>query len=369
VGIRAILMTTAIATACLACRPPEPVKPPIAIFAARTTSVVRLLDRLARLEGTRLGRRARELRAELPECRVVGAWVPGPDAATLLEGLQCVGEDTRLAAFDRVRGDRDLALDWPLENGELVRLRLGFDSFEDADLELLVPPGAARGAAALLVPGPTPPGPAQLAGTDALLHARMRPRDGIDLAALISSGGPAQHLFRLKSRIFADAVLDGTWEAAMYLPAPDDAAPPLALALGFHRRESAVAAMEELIEAIRTTWPVTRTEFSVDGAPGACLPDLRIMPGLAPCYVATDRALVVGWNSTSIERSLADGDDDLTSVGGVLVELSRIAEADTNLTGMTVTGGKLPWTRLRAVGREEKDGVRVRVHIEARRGA
>ena len=155
----------------------------------------------------------------------------------------------------------------------------------------------------------------------------------------------------------------------MYLPVPGDAAPPLALALGFHLRDNAVGAMEELIEELGSIWPVNRTAFSVDGAHGACLADLRIMPGLAPCYVATDRALVVGWNGRSIEQALAPGKSDLRSVGGVLVELSRVAEADTNLTGMTVTGEKLPWTRLRAVGREEKEGVRVRVQLEARRGA
>ena len=364
---RAIGVTAAVAAACLACGAPQPAEPAGALFAARTASVERLLDRLAQLEGTRLGRRAAELRAALPGCRALGARVPGPDAAALRAKLRCVEGDPQLEAFDRARGDRDLALDWPLEDGERIRVRLGLDALDAADLELLLPPGTARGAAALLVPGPEPPGPAQLAGTGALFHARVRPRDGIDLAALVASDGPAQRLFRLKSRIFAGAVLDGTWEAAAYLPEPGEAAPPLALALGFHLRDTAVAAMEELIEELRATWPVDRTEFSVGSAHGACLPDLRVMPGLAPCYVATERALVLGWNGASIERALAGGNSGLGLTGGILVELARFAEADANLTGGKVAGGEVPWTRLRAVGREEKDGVRVRIHLETER--
>ena len=367
-GIRTVLMTTAAVATCLACRAPEPADPFIAIFAARTTSVSQFLDRLAQLEDTRIGRRARELRAALPKCRAVGAWVPEPDAAALLAGLRCIGEDSRLVAFDRLRGNRDFALDWQLDNGESVRVRVDFDRSEDADVELLLPRGTAHGAGTLLVPGPDSPGPAQLTGTDALVHVRLRPRDGIDLTALVAGDPRAQQLFRLKSRFLASTIFDGTWEAAIYLPTPGEAAPPLALALGFRSRTAAIAAMEELIETLRSTWPVARTEFSANGAPGTCLPNLRIMPDLAPCYVATDRALVIGWNGASVERALAGGAPGLNPVGGLLVELARLAEADSNLTGMPVTGAQMPWTRLHAVGREEKDGVRVRVHLEARRG-
>jgi len=366
---RAIGVTAAVAAACLACGAPQPAEPAGALFAAHTASFERLLDRLTQLEGTRLGRRAAELRAELPRCRSIGARVPGPDAAALLAALRCVEGDPRLEAFDHARGDRDLALDWPLGDGKRMRVRLGLDDLDDTDVELLLPPGFARGAAALLVPGPESPGPAHLAGAGALFHARVRPSGGIDLAALVANDGPAQRLFRLKSRIFAGAVLDGTWEAAAYLPEPGEAAPPLALALGFDARDAAIAAMEALIKDVRSTWPVERTAFSLDGAPGACLPDLRVMPGLAPCYVATERALVVGWNAASIERALAGGATGLGHTGGVLVELARFAEADANLAGRAVASGETPWTRLRAVGREEKEGVRMRVHLEVERGA
>lgn len=358
-----------IAAACLACGAPQPAEPAGALFAAETASVERLLDRTAQLAGTRLARHAAELRSTLPRCRRIGAHTTGPDAAALLAKLRCVEGDPRLEAFDRVRGDRDLALDWPLEDGERIRVRLGLDARDDADIELVLPHGAARGATALLVPGSSPPGPAQLTGTGALVHARVRPRAGLDLASLVARDGQAQRLFRLRSRIFAGAVLDGTWEAAAYVPEPGEPAPPVALALGFHLRDGAVAAMEELIEEIRSTWPVDRVAFSVGGAHGACLPDLRIMPGLAPCYVATDRALVLGWNAASIERALAGGASGLGRTGGVLVDLARFSEADANLAGGSAESGKVPWTRLRAVGREEKDGVRMRVHLEAERDA
>jgi len=367
--IREVLLATTVAAALLACRAPEPVEPPVAIFTARTANVIRLLDRIARLEGTRLGHTAAALRATLPDCRALGAWVAEPDLPALLEGVRCVDQDPRLTEFDRTRGNHDLALEWPLGGALRAQVRLALDRSDDADIEILIPADAARGATALLVPGPVSPGPPRLAGTDTLLHARMRPRAGIDVAALVSDDSQAERLFHLKSRIFAGAVLDGTWEAALYMPQAGDTVPPLALALGFQLREGAVAAIEELIEDVRESWPVTRTDFSVEGASGACLPDLRLMPGLAPCYVATQNALVVGWNDRSVVRALSGGPAELRSVGGVLLELSRLAEADTNLTGDTPPSADLPWTRIHAVGREEKDGVRLRVQLAASRGA
>src|SRR5262249_11740998 len=53
------------------------------------------------------------------------------------------------------------------------------------------------------------------------------------------------------------------------------------------------------------TWPVHRSVLHLAGAEGACLPDLNVLPELAPCYVATDDALIVGWNPTSLQRALA----------------------------------------------------------------
>ena len=57
----------------LACAAPEPPDTPVARVSARTADLALLLERLAQLEGTPLGRRSAALAAALPSCAVVEA--------------------------------------------------------------------------------------------------------------------------------------------------------------------------------------------------------------------------------------------------------------------------------------------------------
>jgi hypothetical protein len=221
-----------------------------------------------------------------------------------------------------------------------------------------------------MLPGGAPPGPGLLSGRDALVHARLRPAGKLDLAALVPAGGQADRMFRLKSALFTGLVLDGTWELALYLPEPGQAAPPAALALGIAARDAAVDAMEAFLAELAATWPVRRSEFSVGAAAGACLLDLRILPDFAPCYVATPEALVVGYNPDSLRRALAPGGPAFAADGGLVVELARLAEADARLAGRPAAPAAAPpWQRLRAAGRETQGHVELRVHLDAGAGA
>jgi hypothetical protein len=245
------------------------------------------------------------------------------------------------------------------------------------ELDLRVPREVARGAQALLLPGDEPPGPGILSGSQRLFHARARPEGGLDFASLVPEGSQADRMFRLKSQLFAGTVLDGTWEAAIYLPAEGEPTPRAALALGFAQRALAVAAVERFIADLRSTWPVHRSFFALREAEGACLLDLAILPGLAPCYVATDRALVLGWNPASLRKAL-DGPSvgaslaGPESAGGLVLELARFAEADARLARAAgeqpvphaAQAAASPWRRLRAQARREGDRVLVRVHLE-----
>src|SRR6266850_7886213 len=129
----------------------------------------------------------------------------------------------------------------------------------------------AGGTLGLLVPGGEPAGPDRLASARRLLQLRVRPRAGLDLAALVPEGSQADRLFRLKSSLFASAVLDGTWEGAIYLPERAGGMPGIALALGFSLRAPAVAAIEHLIADLEQTWPVHRSELHGPAGDGACL--------------------------------------------------------------------------------------------------
>ena len=79
----------------------------------------------------------------------------------------------------------------------------------------------------------------------------------------------------------------------------------MALALDIRDRDLAVEVMEKFLDDLMATWPARRNDYEIDGWSGACLSNVRVMPELAPCYVATDDTLVIGWNAGSIRHALA----------------------------------------------------------------
>jgi hypothetical protein len=185
-------------------------------------------------------------------------------------------------------------------------------------------------------------------------------------------------MFRLKSELFAGAVLDGTWEAAVYLPEPGHPMPRAALAVGFDLREPAIAAMEGFLTELRSAWPIRRSDFAVADARGACLRDLKLMPDFEPCYVATDEALVIGWNPASIRQALATPAvanlDEPLDAHALTVELARIPRADALLAALEpeapgVATAVWPWERLTADGRREGRAVRIHVQLDGGSGA
>jgi hypothetical protein len=355
------------------CGAGAPEEPEGALLSARRPDLERLLASLARLEGTPLGRRAAALAEALPACDELEAHAPaGGGLEVLFSGLRCADPVGPLASLHRERGGRALAFVWPLEAGPKLRGRLELDAAGNAELALTLPDDAARGLTGLVLPGEAPPGPGVLSSRDALVHARLRPAGGLDLASLVPAGGQADRLFRLRSALFEGLVLDGTWELAIYLPESGRAVPPAALALGVRARDAAAAAMESFLGELAATWPIRRSEFSVGASAGACLLDLRILPDFAPCYVATPRALVVGYDPDSLRLALASGEPALAAEGGLVVELARLAEADARLAGEAKAAAPAAapaWRRLRAQGREAEGQVEVRVHLDAGAGA
>ena len=368
----ALALAAAFLVACGDADPQAPSEPPGLLMVGRTPDLARLLDRLASLEGTPLARSALELAERLPGCGLIEARAADGRLATLKENVTCARPRSALSRLHQELGSASVAFAAPERDGLRVRGRISFDSLDHAEVELTIPNALARGAAGLLLPGSEPPGPGVLSGTDTLLHARLRPEDGLDLSALIPDDGQGDRMFRLKSRLFAGAVLDGTWEAAIYLPTPGSTMPRAALALGTRARAPAAAAADEFITQLEETWTIRRAPFELPGARGACLPELRILPDFAPCYVATSDALVVGWNPDSVAKALDGAVGALGSRGGVLVELARFPEADERLARAAGVPREVlapgPWGRLRAVGRRGDDSVELRLHLAAKGG-
>jgi hypothetical protein len=342
--------------------PEAPDWPDAALVSARGPALEQLLGRLAALDGTPLGRYAARLADALPDCEVV-VGRSGEGLLAALEQPACGAPPPRL---DALRGERDAAFALPLPQGGHLLGTLSLAASGDVTVELTLPADALAGPRRLLVPGDTPPGPGVLSSDGAIVHARLRPDGGIDVASLVPEEAQAERLFRLKSELFAGVVLDGTWELAVYLPAQGRGMPDMAAALGFRRRAPAVTAMEGFLRDLLETWPVTRTPFAVGDAEGACLLDLTVLPELAPCYVAAERALVVGWNPDSVRRALADGARSGPE-GGLVLELARFREADARLAarrGAAPAGTDWPWRRLRAEGRRQGEDVLVQLVLE-----
>ena len=377
------------------CGPSAPAEPPGAWWAGRASVVRGVLAQIEELDGTPLARRARELAAALPECESIGVHAPDGDVAKLAEGARCLDEGDPLERIRRASGS-DLVFALPpasfAQRAEGERRPSGGGALRGAlrlengalALDLRWPDPPAEGALRLLVPGDAPAGPDRLASTGRLVSLRVRPRAGLDLAALVPEDSQADRLFRLGSGILAGAVLDGTWEGAVYLPERTGGMPGIALALGFSVRSAAVAAIEHLIADLQQTWPVHRSELRGPAGDGACLPDLNVLPELAPCYVATADSLVVGWNATSLQRALAgahasrrepQASEDHQAGGGpdaparLDLDLALIQRAD-DLLARALPGSQpplpWPWSRVLASGGDEDGTLVLRVTLLAR---
>ncbi len=373
------LMASLALAACSGQRAPDAGLPPGALLLGRTAALQRLLSTAARLEGTPLARHARALAGRLPACEWVAA--QAESSAQLLGALACGDPSGPLAALDLARGEHDLAFALPV--GQPARMVGSADIGEDGTLavSLLLPGDTLEGPAGFLLPGSEPAGPPVLSASEQLLHARVRAGERLDLASFVPAESQAARLFHLQSALFSGLVLDGTWEAAVYLPETGRATPRTALALGVRERTAAVAAMEAFIEKIRESWPVQRSAFSVGAASGACLLDLKLLPDLSPCYVATERALIAAWNPASLRHALGEASGEAeapTGLGGpgaLFLDLARVEEADSRLRARLPADTVLlprqpyPWGSLRLSGERGLDGVRLLLRLASKESA
>jgi len=343
-----------------------------AVLLANTRSLDRLLGRVAELEGTPLARQAERIRARLPDCPTVEGRAESGQISDVWTSLHCASESPDLVALEQARNGWDLAVSVPVAGDHWLGT-LSINPSGDVEIEIHLPRSAGEGLASLALPGDEAAGAVELSESDTLVHARVRPQGGLDLASLIPSDSQGARLFRLKSELFAGIVLDGVWEVAIYLPEEGDPMPRTALALNFSHRSAAIAAMEDFIGDLRESWPVARTFFRLGEAEGACLLDLAIMPSLAPCYVATERALVVGWNPASLRKAL-DGRsverDGLGDVSGAIIHLDRFAKADRILSSALSiktrpNSAQYPWRRITAKGTRDPSGFRLQLRFES----
>lgn len=354
----------------------EPDLPPGAWLAGDSATLAPLLERAESLEGTRLAREAAALRERIADCEHFVAHAEGDDLEALPEAVRCQGHDALPNALAAVRGEAPLVFAGPVPGGARVAgvLRVTPEGSARLRARLLEAPN--DGLAGLLLPGDAAPGRGVLAGAEALVHARVRSANGLDIAGLVPEESQGSQLFALKSDLFAGAVLDGTWELALYMPEPGRRMPHATVALGVRSERLGREAMERFLEQVRARWPLRPTAFAVREHEGACLPSLRLLPELAPCYVAARGALVAGWNAESVRRALAEGAERPEArKSGIALRLGRFGEADERLRQTLAPDAPpadlaYPWSRLDLrAARGDGGAIRLRGALEAREGA
>jgi hypothetical protein len=361
----------------LGCARSAPELPAGAYLGGDAAALRRVLARLEPRSDVPLGRGAAALRRRIDGCVRVFAHAPDGSAGELLAKLTCAPDDAargdvqEFALLRALRGTGDLVLVLPLGAHARLAGPIRVDAQGGVTFEAQVELDGLSGPAALWVPGELPPGPPVLDASDTLVHARLRAAAGLPIADWVPRGSQGDQMFRLKSELFAGAVLDGTWEVAIYLPEQSAQTPPAALALGFRLRSAAQVAVERFVADLREIWPVQRSPLPLAQGQAECLSDLRVLPDLAPCWLVGERALVVAWNETSLRRALAgSGASALSPGGGLIVRLDRFAQADANLQIASHTAAEFhpfdyAWRRLELEPRRGERGLELSLRLIA----
>lgn len=352
---------------------PETAWPAGALLSADTRALASLLDDLARLERTPLARLASELRAALPGCAQLEGSAPDGDLRALFASLRCADSSGPLAAFHAARGERDLAFALPGAPGARAH---GTAHLDAAGARFALHWPVLDGALAGLLPGEEPAGADRLAGAERVAHGQVRAAGPLNLAALVPEGSQGDRLFRLRSELFGAAVLDGSVELALYLPEAGAEMPRVAAALGVRHAGAARAAVERFLDEIEASWSVRRLPFEQAAARGACLPDLHLVPELAPCYALTDTALVLGWNPASLRHALASSTTPVAPDASAVseraaarfdIDLAGVAAADARLAavhGAERPALRWPWRRLRAQAERRSGALEIELALE-----
>jgi len=324
-ALAAIVLTVVAATGFIGCQAPESDNPLLRerVISIDAKALSRFLEHTAQLTGTPTAGYSRRLLDHASSCDELWAHLDTPNAdrapslASDFSALDCREDATGTSALASLvrehRGEADGFVSWPI--GEDGRLELRLDVDPEGGLEIagtLVSP-TEPGGYSMLVPGSEAPAPPAITPSAALVHLRMRPADGIGLSKLIPAGSQADRLFALKGRLLEGALLTGTWELAFMPPAPGGDM-PLAIAALHHRLEGPLEeALDEALDQLETTWPIRRSSrpfalATLTGSTkleGGCFLDLPLLPELAPCWVVTPDALLVGYRGEAIDAALA----------------------------------------------------------------
>jgi len=376
-----LLFAVSVAVACSCAAPRDAnLLPEGAYIAGRVGALKPLLEGLQSLSGTTLAYRAFEIESNLSDCEEFAGAAPSEEGVEALwDRLACARLADQPDAVNALRGDADIVFLAPLglvaddgspnsrligtvrsEPGGTLRMSARFDP---------LPTGALG---SLLVPSAEAAGPPVLNPSDTLVHGRIRPRAGLDIAALVPEGSQGDSMFKLKSRIFSSAILDGSLEFAIYLPEDGQMMPPTVIGVGTRVEAAAVEAMDAFIANLERTWKLRHVPASFGKYRGICMVEMQLYSEFDPCYVAAKGMILIGWNRRALLHALEPGSGSGPSPhGGVVAHLDHFAAADAALHDAWVPESPSPrlqyaWQNLEAELQRVGDDVHLQLVLEAR---
>lgn len=344
-SLKGLLLLAVLSTSCSSPQPSQVTEPILSggtALLVDSTALQTLLHQLEAFEDSPLAALAGPTRARTRHCNGdVSGWSAKPELSALVNSLRCDEDPSQrqlpLAAMKELRGEASLVLTIAIEDQghAIATSHIGPIGSLRGSLSLPLP--APDSPWSLLVPAAQAPEPATLHAETALIYARLRTEGGLRPAAFVPEGSQGDKLMGLKSGLFSGLLFDGSWEFAFYPPGPGELLLPWAASLGVRSRKAAIAGVEAWIEDLSRRWPLTRSPHVDNTIQGVCLRDLNVLPDLAPCYHADERALVIASNDRALGLAVRrtdslSGEEDQPEPTGFVAHFAQFPAADRALS-------------------------------------
>lgn len=332
-----ILAVAVVLGGCARDRDPSVALPDGLVVAGDAAALARLFERAGRMGEAPVAIAARALAPAVRRCRGGAVAVAsGGGLDELVRHVTCDDDETGEV------GRGGFLVAWPKIGDDRVTIEGDVDAAGNVRFTAQVP-ASSPGVLRLFRSSGAGDVHSRLPSAGALAHAALDVKDGLPLPEVLPQA----------ARAFIALVSDGSWELAVYPPAPGSTMLQAAFSFGLSLPDVAAAGLKKAVDESFAALEVHSAEISVGPARAVCLPELRVLPELAPCAAVVDARLVVVWNQGLLERIVTTG-ALRRGPSFVMVDFDRTAALDDAMAALTGAAptARVPWSALRLRGRD-----------------